>query len=229
MFKGKQKRLDAKLLKAVSQNNISSVRELLESGADINTRSLYNDSILTLSIIEMHEDMALFLIKEGADLNIQNDGGRTALIAAANRGQKPIVKALIDAGADTNIVNSDYNTALDIAENDGLIDIVMLINPEYDSCSEEWKKISDFKIAHIFTEPKINQKITDVFNFESEERLTTVLDTKRNTQSSSLESFKKTTSKKTLEDAAQKLGFTLSNDNAKIKIKPRQPFTDKNS
>ncbi len=102
------------LHEAAWSGDVEAVRELIESGADLNVREPAGGSspLITAATFGQAE-VARLLIEAGADLDQQNNEGSTALIAAAFFAREEIVAALLDAGADKSIRNNAGSTALD--------------------------------------------------------------------------------------------------------------------
>ena len=102
------------LMYDVQSGNISSVKLLIQAGADVNRPDNEEQTPLRCAInIKRHECMKL-LIEAGADVN-KVDDGTTALMYAAQSGYNDGVKLLIQTGADVNISVSGGNTALNCA------------------------------------------------------------------------------------------------------------------
>jgi ankyrin repeat protein len=95
------------------------VRLLLEKGADINMRGVYNFSkrtALTLAAWHGHEAVVRLLLEKGADVNMKGDLGVTALYCAATCAHVAVVRLLLEKGAETNAKALDGVTALDMAK-----------------------------------------------------------------------------------------------------------------
>ncbi len=102
------------LHEAVWSGDVDAVRELIESGADLNVREPAGGSSPLISAATFGQaEVARLLIEAGADLDQQNNDGSTALITAAFFAHEEIVAALLDAGADKSIRNNAGSTALD--------------------------------------------------------------------------------------------------------------------
>lgn len=85
---GKQYRLpsraageqDAEVLRqAASEGNLQKVKELLDRGVDVNTRSESGVTPLMLACAEGQIDVVKLLLARGADVNVKDNSGRTAL------------------------------------------------------------------------------------------------------------------------------------------------------
>ncbi len=99
------------LLQAIWKEDISSVKELLENGADPNARTKLGAAPLHIAAKKESEIIRL-LIAYGADPNARDENGLTPLMAAASAGQVHNVKLLLTAGADLNGRDEQGSTAL---------------------------------------------------------------------------------------------------------------------
>jgi ankyrin repeat protein len=124
------------LMRAARTNDVDSIRNLLDGGADPNAALPDGTTVLMLAagqglgaprgdgprIRVPTEDGAAeacrLLIDHGARINAANNQGATALHAAVNRGDA-VVKLLADRGADLAAKNRQGLTALDVASGAG--------------------------------------------------------------------------------------------------------------
>ena len=75
---------------------IDKVRQLIDSGADVNEKDEEGRSVLMrTSLISV----ARMLIEAGADVNAVDQDGKTALMGASLMGRKEVVEFLIQKGA----------------------------------------------------------------------------------------------------------------------------------
>lgn len=95
------------------------VEEMLEKGADVNSKDFHRDTALIKTAWRGDNEIARLLIEKGADINARNDEGKTALTIAARMGKTEMVKLLIEKGVDVNAVTKDGETALTIAASFG--------------------------------------------------------------------------------------------------------------
>jgi len=96
---------DTPLLKAVRNSNISSARQIIQRGANINEPGGVSDwekTALIEASIRGDINMVKMLIDAGADLNAQDSYGDTALMACAGFGQADIANLLVKAGANVD-------------------------------------------------------------------------------------------------------------------------------
>jgi uncharacterized protein len=115
---GKDKEGWTALLQAAYSGYPSSVRLLLDRGADLNAKCSCPDVLgggwtpLMLATNARREEVVKTLLGKGADVNQRNNRGETALIVAADQGDMGIFRTVLDRGADVNVKAGDGRTAL---------------------------------------------------------------------------------------------------------------------
>merc|ERR1719367_39944 len=88
------------LLVAAKLGHLQSIQHMIESGADINTISLYNGNTpLIVASQYGQEGIVEYLIQNKANLEAQNNEGKSSLMVAKENGHETIVKQLMDNGA----------------------------------------------------------------------------------------------------------------------------------
>lgn len=113
---------------AIVQGDLSTIRQHIKSGTDINQiDSVGGSTPLITAAVFNRIYIARTLIEAGADLNKQNNEGSTPLLTAAFFCREEIVKDLLKKGADKSIKNKRGSTALDVVK--GSFDSV---KPVYD-------------------------------------------------------------------------------------------------
>ncbi len=134
-------------------------------------------------------------------VNAKNGEGDTPLHLAALSGHAEIVALLLEKGAEPAARNSSNRTPLFLAQAKNQLASIEILRPltpvtRYRAApeepDEEWKKLSGKRIARVMTEEQIGYRITEIFNFESRERLRIVhnLETRADqTDSRSFEDF----------------------------------------
>merc|ERR1712223_1039430 len=88
------------LLVAAKLGHLQSIQHMIESGADINTISLYNGNTPLIVASQYGQNAIVeYLIQNRANLEAQNNEGKSSLMVAKENGHEMIVKKLMDNGA----------------------------------------------------------------------------------------------------------------------------------
>jgi hypothetical protein len=119
--------LDEKLIQEVKANHISSVKKLLNQGANPNTTDVYNITPIIIASANGHIKILRVLLNAGADIDAKDQNGWTALMEATVKSHKEIVLLLLKTGANPTIKNNDGDSALDMAKQFDIQDIVKLL------------------------------------------------------------------------------------------------------
>ncbi|KFV59567.1 2-5A-dependent ribonuclease, partial [Gavia stellata] len=94
--------LASKLNAAVRNNNKDDVLELLEKGADVNSKAESGWTPLQSAVQANEEDMVRLLLDKGACPRARKDNGGTAFTEAAIAGNVNILELLLDCGLNIN-------------------------------------------------------------------------------------------------------------------------------
>ncbi|XP_009817276.2 2-5A-dependent ribonuclease [Gavia stellata] len=94
--------LASKLNAAVRNNNKDDVLELLEKGADVNSKAESGWTPLQSAVQANEEDMVRLLLDKGACPRARKDNGGTAFTEAAITGNVNILELLLDCGLNIN-------------------------------------------------------------------------------------------------------------------------------
>ena len=94
-------------------NKVSKVKNLIDSGADINFKDIDNENRTPLfhAINRGRYEIIDYLIENGADINYQDDDGMTPLMVAGSElNSFEVIQKLINSGADWFLTdnNGDY-------------------------------------------------------------------------------------------------------------------------
>jgi ankyrin repeat protein len=133
------------------------MKKLLEKGVDIDAQGYGGDTPLHLAINHGHANIVALLLANGARIDIENQNDYDAPKAAQHRGNKEIMR-LIDPLVKETIAKS--TTAL-TASADAM--------PEGDK--EEWVRLGMHQVARVGVYPALSRRLTEIFNFESRERM----------------------------------------------------------
>ena len=111
---------DPPLIDALMRNDLAKAKELIEQGADVNTRDKngWTPLMYAASYARPAPEILQVLLAKGADVNAKDNAGDTTLsiaIVRHNTGLMDIVRFLLEKGADVNASNKQGLTALMIA------------------------------------------------------------------------------------------------------------------
>lgn len=169
---------------AASHGNVEAATLLLQHGIiKIADRNDKNQTALHMAAEKNHVDMARFLLAQGIDKNMQDKDKRTALSYAQQFAMKEMIQLLqgpLPKREPLPVKSVEAPTAL-IVEQKPLPaavvipvaqPIVIATPPGSANDVETWTLAGSHSIAHISVMPVLNKKLTELFNFESRERVT---------------------------------------------------------
>ncbi len=105
--------MDDAFIAAVEENNIGLAKQLLDKGANIESKDMMGSTALILAASEKRADMVKFLIENGCQVNAVDSFGSTALHMGTR--SHDVTKLLLSAGADPWKPNKRGETAFDYA------------------------------------------------------------------------------------------------------------------
>ncbi|KAF7980597.1 hypothetical protein HWV62_37362 [Athelia sp. TMB] len=103
------------------------VEDLLDSGADINSRGGKLGTPLIAAVQRGRMETVKLLLSRGADASLQTGQFMTALYTASEEGHFDIVQALLDYNSQTNVGGETANSALSEAAYTGHTELVKLL------------------------------------------------------------------------------------------------------
>lgn len=118
------------LYEAVKAGSSEKLEQLVNAGADVDTRNAANDTPLIAAGRSGHEEIIKLLLSNGADPAAVNHELMSPLSEAAKNGHGPAVKLLLQAGVDPDGKNGDGLTPLGLAAREGHLDVVRLLLDE---------------------------------------------------------------------------------------------------
>lgn len=116
--------LDRELMAAVDAGDVAAVRQLVEKGANVDTRIRGDGTALIRAAARGQLPMAEALLQLGADVEKSSRGDGNPLIAAAMAGHDDVVERLLAAGANVDAVVAGDETPLINAARQGHLEIV---------------------------------------------------------------------------------------------------------
>jgi uncharacterized protein len=112
------------LADAAEQRDNTSVRKLLETGADINAAQVDGTTALHWAAYYDDAETVALLVRAGANVNAVNRYGVPPLAQACTNGNVAIVKVLLQAGADANATMKGGESVLMLAARSGSVEAV---------------------------------------------------------------------------------------------------------
>ena len=102
------------LSEAITTGNLSRIKRLVESGADVNERAGDGGTPLSTAAFHGRLEIFRFLLQKGARPMAKNRDGNTPLHVAAFMGRFEIVNLILSKGANLNILNNRKETPIDV-------------------------------------------------------------------------------------------------------------------
>jgi len=115
------------LVDAINSGDVSAVRALIKSGADVNQRSGDGSTALLWAAHNSNVEIAGALIAAKAAVDTPNDFGVTPLLEASRNGDAAMVDLLLRAGADPKRTHPEGETPLLSASRAGSVPAVRLL------------------------------------------------------------------------------------------------------
>ncbi len=117
-----KEKINVKLSQAADIGDYKTAKEMIDKGADVNTRrgggivlkAKYSKrgTALMLAAAGGHFDIVKLLLENGAKVNAETSTGWTALMLASRNGRHDTVEILIERGANVNAKDRQGRTAL---------------------------------------------------------------------------------------------------------------------
>ena len=98
------------LLVASEYGRLEAGNFLLNHGADINARDVFNDTTLMYATIRGHVEFARMLLERGVIIDLRGYKCQTALHYAVKKDSVEFVRLLLEHGADVNVRDGEGNT-----------------------------------------------------------------------------------------------------------------------
>ncbi len=163
---------------------------LIALGAPPNTHDLNYVYPLHKAAGAGETDIVKALLAAGADVNVRTkDTEDTPLHFAITGGRRGIAELLVAARARIDIAGKDGKTAAQLAKDTGP-KMYEIVDPgakerEYNPLptpTENWDLVTPMSVSKISVIPALNRRITEIFNFETQERTTISQNMKTNAE-----------------------------------------------
>jgi ankyrin repeat protein len=115
---------DLRLIDAVKHSDTAAVRNLIQSGADVNAAEIDGTTALHWAVSRDDLKAVDLLIAAKANVKALNRYGVSPLAIACNDAGAPVVERLLKAGADPNSASPEGETALMTAAHAGKVDVI---------------------------------------------------------------------------------------------------------
>jgi ankyrin repeat protein len=118
--------------RAALDNDTSSLRQMLDVGADIDAVNRYGQTALMIAAHHGHRAAVETLVRRGAALDATAKHGLSALMLAVVAGHESIARRLAEAGADLTLTGVGApgfagKSAYDLAVARGLVDLAAVL------------------------------------------------------------------------------------------------------
>ncbi len=177
--------LNQPLLQAAQHDRTEIVKLLLAAGADIDINDDQKRCPLHYAAINNSQKMVTLLLDSGADINQRDSAnGYSPLHWAIVYNRQQMIEHLIEKGANPDVKTNNGLNALEYARSHGnefavrlLTPFEKIARPGYDMPdttekeTETWLRMGEGKVAHVGIYPALERKLTEIFNFESRERI----------------------------------------------------------
>ena len=115
------------IIDAVKENDLSSLRILLDSGENVNASDPDGSIALHWAVHNDSLEITQLLLSAGSQVNAKNRYGVAPLSLAANNGSPSMVKTLLERGAFANTVMAEEESVLMTAARAGIEEVVDLL------------------------------------------------------------------------------------------------------
>jgi bla regulator protein BlaR1 len=119
--------LSRAIVEAADEGDIAAVRQLLDSGANVNAVVSGDGSPLIAAARGGYLELVQLLLDRGADINLVVEGDGSPLIMAAREGHLQIASLLLDRGAEIDRMAPGDENALIQASGEGHLEMVQLL------------------------------------------------------------------------------------------------------
>ncbi len=125
---GEQEKINEQLMEAITGGDANEVKNLVEKGADVNTKNEIGRTTLDIACDRKQAEIVGILLENGADVNCRDDLNATPLIlASVHKENIKVLEVLLDNGADIDARDDFGRTALIYAAGFGDTEMVKFL------------------------------------------------------------------------------------------------------
>jgi len=142
------------------------------SSDQLNTPLKDQETLLTLAVRKKAPQLIEKILSAGGDINLKGKEGSTPLHLSIAQNDFVLFETFLKAGAKANILNNKGKTAKDEATG--------RTNPMFLECLKEqeannnWVQTGEMEVAHTVLKKSLGLSVTEIFNFNSQDRMTLV-------------------------------------------------------
>lgn len=208
---------DTPMSVAVKKGNVDIMRQMLDAGGDANARMSIGTPLFVYAVAARNDAMADLLLSRGANPDAGRDGEWTALAFAARNNDMKRLRQLLDLNVRTYLRNPDGKTALAIATAAEHFDAAKMIQTHIDAKVPVWQNVDENQVAHVGIFRAQGYRLTQIFNFKTEEATLITHNFETGKDSTIVRSFSAVAAKGLIEEARKLLP---ANNNAAAGAKP---------
>jgi len=156
--------------KAAANGSFEKLKRLLESGASANGQDTDGQPALDTASSKGRTKLIMLLLEHGADPNIRwGDNNDSVVCKAINNNHETTALALLESGKCSQKIKDE---ALMLAQEKKLRAVISFFVTNEDS---KWIKTGENKLLHTFNEVSLKLKISDIFDFQRQEKFSVVV------------------------------------------------------
>lgn len=190
---------------AVQKGNVDIMRLLLDAGGNANGRTSQGVNLFVYAVAVKNDAMADLLLSRGANPDAGRDGEWTALAYAARNNDTKRLRQLLDLNVRTYLRNPEGKTAMAVARAGEHVDAANMIQAHIDSKVPVWQNVDENQVAHVGIFRAQGYRLTQIFNFKTEEATMITHNFETGKDSAMVRSFAAVSAKGLIEEARQHL------------------------
>lgn len=187
-------------INAATVGDEKTLRRCLEDGVDVNSTDGDGYSAVSLAGLSGKIDLMRLLLSYGANVDLPNNNGNSPLHSAALYNKAEMAGFLVDQQADIFALNRTGMMPFAVAEANDAREVLKILSLIYEQ--QHWKKIGEGQISMTRLFAGIQQKRTEVFDFQDRLWTVTMQNVKTMAESTVVKEFSEVKEPELLEIAA---------------------------